>query len=91
MCSYMKINTVNGQNDIEKTLADLEDGESGIILSISGGRSLSKRLADLGLSSGTMITVVRKTLFSGPVQIKVCGSMLVIGRGLASKIIVSMK
>jgi Fe2+ transport system protein FeoA len=30
-------------------------------------------------------------LFSGPLQIEVCGSRLVLGRGLASKITVELK
>jgi len=75
----------------ERALTSLNDGESGRIVSISGGKNVTKRLADLGLKAGTMITVVRKTLFAGPVQIKVCGSMLVLGHGLASKIIVGIK
>jgi ferrous iron transport protein A len=70
----------------EIMLTDLEDGQTGIIVSIAGGKWATKRLADLGLSPGSMITVIRKSLFSGPVQIEVCGSKWVIGRGLASKI-----
>jgi ferrous iron transport protein A len=70
------------------TLTDLADGQTGTIISIIGGKHAVKRLADLGLKTGTRIKVVRKTLFSGPVQIEVSGSRLILGRGLASKIIV---
>jgi Fe2+ transport system protein FeoA len=73
------------------TLADIHDGQSAIIVSILGGKMLTKRLADLGLRQGIEITVIRRTLFSGPVQIEFCGSRLVLGRGLASKIIVELK
>jgi Fe2+ transport system protein FeoA len=73
------------------TLADIDDGKTGIILSILGGRMLTKRLADLGLKQGTEVKVIRRTIFSGPVQVEVCGSRLVLGRGLASKIIMEMK
>jgi len=73
------------------TLADIEDGNTGIIISFLGGRMLTKRLADLGLKEGTEIKVIRSALFSGPIQIEVCGSRLVLGRGLASKIIVELK
>jgi Fe2+ transport system protein FeoA len=52
---------------------------------------LTKRLADLGLASGTEVKVIGRTLFSGPIQIEVRGSRLVIGAGLASKIIVEFK
>jgi len=74
----------------EIILTDLEDGQTGIIVSIAGGKRATKRLADLGLSPGTAITVLRKALFSGPVQIEGCGSKLVIGRGLALKIWVEL-
>lgn len=72
-------------------LTDLEDGQTGIIVSVAGGRKAAKRLADLGLTPGTEIEVLRKAWFSGPVQIGICGSKLVIGRGLASKIVVDLK
>ncbi|HBE40608.1 MAG TPA: hypothetical protein DDW27_05285 [Bacteroidales bacterium] len=69
----------------------MQDGQSGIIVSLHGGRNLTKRLADLGISPGTLITVLRKSLFAGPVQVEVSGSRLVLGRGLASKILVEPK
>jgi len=79
-------------NEKDKTvLTDLEDGQTGIIVSIAGGKKASKRLADLGLTPGTEIKVVGRALFSGPVQIEVSGSKLVLGRGLASKILVGLK
>ncbi len=40
----------------KRILTDLEDGQTGVILSIFGGKKASKRLADLGL---TMIAVLR--------------------------------
>jgi Fe2+ transport system protein FeoA len=75
----------------EILLTELEDGQSGFIISVHGGKMLIKRLADLGLTSGTWIKVIRRTLFSGPVQVEVCGSRLVLGKGLASKIMVELK
>jgi ferrous iron transport protein A len=72
-------------------LADMKDGQTGVIVSIMGGRMATKRLADLGLTPGTGVKMVRRALFSGPIQIEVCCSRLVIGRGLASRIIVEMK
>ncbi|HNR40632.1 MAG TPA: FeoA family protein [Bacteroidales bacterium] len=72
----------------EMSLIEVEDGQTGIIVSVVGGKNLTKRLADLGLVSGTEIKVIRKALFSGPLQVEVSGSRLVLGRGLASKIMV---
>jgi Fe2+ transport system protein FeoA len=73
------------------SLTEIKDGQTGTILSVLGGKILTKRLADLGMTSGTEIKVIGRTLFSGPVQIEVNGSRLVIGKGLASKIIVALK
>lgn len=70
------------------SLAEMEDGQIGIIESISGGKNLVKRLADLGITKGAGITVLRHAIFSGPVQVEVCGSRFVLGHGMASKIIV---
>jgi ferrous iron transport protein A len=74
-----------------KSLTELEDGQTGIIVSVLGGKILTKRLADLGITSGTEVKVIRRTLFSGPVQVEVAGSRLVLGNGLASKILVGIK
>jgi len=79
------------KDQCKTSLIDLKDGQTGIIVSIFGGRNMTKRLADLGLKSGTEIKVIRRTLFSGPVQIEACSSKLVLGRGLASKIMVEIK
>ena len=72
-------------------LIDIQDGETATIVAIHGGRMLTKRLADLGLTPGAEIKVIGRMLFSGPVQIEVCCSRLVLGKGLASKIIVKVK
>ncbi|OFY66486.1 MAG: hypothetical protein A2Y71_16765 [Bacteroidetes bacterium RBG_13_42_15] len=73
------------------TLTDLENGQTGNIVLIAGGRMAAKRLADLGLTPGIEIKILRKALFSGPIVIEACGSKLVIGQGLASKIFVGLK
>ncbi|MCD6312582.1 MAG: ferrous iron transport protein A [Thaumarchaeota archaeon] len=50
-----------------------------------------KRLADLGILTGTRIKVVRKAPFGGPIEIEVGGSRFMIGRGLAEMILVEVK
>lgn len=77
--------------DNRARLTDLAEGQTGIILEIDGGKHSSKRLADLGLAPGVEITVITSSFFSGPVQISVCGSKLVLGHGLASKILLEPK
>jgi ferrous iron transport protein A len=89
VCAYIDIKDFNMNDESDKyNLTELDDGQSGTIISVMGGKNLTKRLADLGLTTGTEIRVIRRTLFSGPVQIEAAGSRLVLGRGLASKITV---
>ncbi|PIP15221.1 ferrous iron transport protein A [Candidatus Roizmanbacteria bacterium CG22_combo_CG10-13_8_21_14_all_35_9] len=74
----------------EILLIKLQRGIEAKIISISGGRFASKRLADLGLTPGTKIKVLRRAPFFGPVEIEVRGSKLVLGRGLSAKILVKI-
>lgn len=53
-------------------------------------KGAAKRLADLGILPGTRLKVVRRAPFGGPVEVEVGGSRFMIGRGLASKIIVEV-
>lgn len=53
-------------------------------------RGAAKRLADLGILPGTRIKVVRRAPFGGPIEVEVGGSRFMIGRGLASRIIVEV-
>jgi len=69
-------------------LVNLKEGEGAEIISVLGGQMANKRLADLGLTPGTKIKVLRKAPFFGPIEIEVRGSKLALGRGIASKILV---
>ena len=70
------------------SLIDLKRGEEGRIFALEGGRSVARRLEDMGLTPGTEIEVRRSAPFSGPIEICVRDSCLVIGRGMAKKIFV---
>ena len=70
------------------SLIDLKRGEEGRIFAVEGGRSVARRLEDMGLTPGTGIEVKRSAPFSGPIEICVRDSCLVIGRGMAKKIFV---
>jgi len=71
-------------------LTGLEDGQHAVIIAVNGGKHVIKRLADLGITHGTEVKIIRKTLLSGPIQVEVSGSRLVLGWGLANKIQVSI-
>jgi ferrous iron transport protein A len=73
------------------SLVDLKEGQSGAIVLINGGRMAVKRLADLGLTPGTEIEILKKIPYHGPVEIQARGSNLVLGRGIATKVMVEPK
>lgn len=91
------------ETSLELPLTKLKDGESGTIVSIitSPGRGRAyghhyhhwgfrKRLEDMGLTPGTEITVVKSAPFHGPVELKVRGARMAIGRGMAERILVKV-
>lgn len=73
------------------SLTNLKEGKTAVIKSIAGGWMATKRLADLGLIPGIKIKVLRIAPVRGPIEIEIRGSKLVLGRGLAAKIIVAIK
>ena len=73
------------------SLVDINEGQKGVIVSVLGGRMAAKRLADLGLTPNTEIKLIRKMLYRGPIEIEVRGSNLVLGRVIASKILLKLK
>lgn len=72
----------------EIPLINLKPGEVAEIVSVVGGWMATKRLADLGLTPGTKIKVLRRAPFWGPIEVEVRGSKIVLGRRLTAKILV---
>jgi len=71
-------------------LIDLKQGQKGIIISVLGGRGVTQRLIDMGLTPGTEFKMLRKGRLCA-VEISVRGSKLAIGCGVAAKILVKVK
>ncbi len=70
-------------------LTECTSGEEVIVLSVNAGYRAKTRLANLGIVPGVKVKKMKNAPFRGPIEIKVKGSSLVIGRGLASRIVVS--
>jgi len=70
------------------SLLELKQNQEAEIVSAAAGGMAAKRLADLGLIPGTRIKILRKALLKGPIEISVADSRLVLGRGLAGKVLV---
>ncbi|MBC7130718.1 ferrous iron transport protein A [Candidatus Bathyarchaeota archaeon] len=70
------------------SLLNLAEGEKAIVIKTNGGYGLIRRLAEMGLTPGTEVKILRKCTFGGPVEIEVRGVALALGRGVASRILV---
>jgi Fe2+ transport system protein FeoA len=75
-------------NPLIKCLTECEKGEEVVVLRVNAGYNAKTRLANLGVVPGVKITKTKNAPFRGPIELIVKGSNLVIGRGLASKIMV---
>jgi len=75
---------------VEKELRPLSmvaAGETVTIAKIDAGRGLNSRLAAMGLFANTQVTVVGNS-HPGPFVVMVKGSRVMLGRGMAHKIMV---
>jgi Fe2+ transport system protein FeoA/Mn-dependent DtxR family transcriptional regulator len=82
----------NLQGRIEDTvsLADLPQGERCTVVLAAGGHGMVRRLAEMGLTPGTEVRVVRSAPMHGPIEVSVRGVSLALGRGIASRVLVKL-
>ena len=69
-------------------LATMESGSKVRLVSVQASRGLQARLASMGLVPGVEFEVIRRSK-SGPFIVSVKGSRVMLGRGMAHKIMVS--
>lgn len=67
-------------------LASVPEGSKAVVVSVVGGPGLRRRLLEMGFAPGSEVEVVANG--RGPVVVKVRGVMVVLGRGMAGKILV---
>ncbi|HUT29020.1 MAG TPA: FeoA family protein [Sedimentisphaerales bacterium] len=75
------------ENESLTPLSRIKAGQKVKIVLINAGRGLNSRLASMGLLPNTQVTVVRNG-HPGPLVISVRDSKMVLGRGMADKIMV---
>ncbi len=68
-------------------LAMVRPGDIVTVVNIRAGFGLSKKLADMGLTPGVQVRVINSQM-PGPILIDFRGSRLVLGHGIAQKIMV---
>ncbi|NVM35020.1 MAG: ferrous iron transport protein A [Candidatus Lokiarchaeota archaeon] len=74
-----------------KRLIECSTGEKLKVLRVNAGYHAKRRLANLGIIPGVQIIKRKAAPFRGPIEVIVKGSLLVIGRGLAARIIVMIE
>ena len=72
-------------------ITDIKPGQKAIITLVRGNRKVTQRLADLGLTPKTIVSILKSAPFNGPIEVAVRGSKLAIGREIAENIMVQSK
>jgi ferrous iron transport protein A len=72
------------------TLDQLKAGQTGIVVQISGGHGLIRRLQALGIRSGKRITKVSSMFMRGPVTVQIDSAQFALGFGMAKRILVEL-
>ena len=75
------------KDEKRRPLSQVRAGETVILAGIEAGRGLHSRLASMGLVKNVEITVISNSE-TGPFVISVKNSKMMLGRGMAQKIMV---
>ncbi|MFC1928027.1 ferrous iron transport protein A [Chloroflexota bacterium] len=75
----------------QRTLSQMEAGQSGIVIQTQGGRGLINRLSNLGIRPGQRVTKLNSMFMRGPITIQVGNAQVAIGFGMAKRIIVELR
>ena len=70
------------------TLATLHPGDTATIVAIHAEEALHQRLLALGFRSGKQVELIRKASFSGPLQVRIGTTDILLRRNEAAKITV---
>lgn len=68
------------------TLAAMQTGDIATIVSIHAEEALHQRLLALGFRSGKQVELIRKASFSGPLQVRIGTTDILLRRTEAAKI-----
>jgi ferrous iron transport protein A len=74
----------------DKTLDTLETGQKARVIHVKGGGSSRKRLLDMGMVPGTVLSVTKKAPLGDPVDFKLKGYNLSLRKQEAEMIVVEI-
>jgi DtxR family Mn-dependent transcriptional regulator len=69
-------------------LTSLPENATAKVVFVHGGKGVVKRLCEMGLTPGTPVRLLRAAPMKGPIEVRVRGCDLALGRGIADKIFV---
>ena len=69
-------------------LLQVNNGNWVRVIKVAGGMGMERRLAQLGFLPGNKVRIIRSAPFHGPLLLDVEGREIVLGRGVAVKVIV---
>ena len=70
------------------TLLQVMNGKWVRVVGVAGGIGMERRLAQLGFLPGNKVRIIRAAPFHGPLLIDVEGREIVLGRGVAARVLV---
>ncbi len=70
------------------TILDLKEGQKALVKSIMAGKNAESRLSNFGIIPDEKIKLIKKPLL-GAIEIEIQNSKVILGKGLASKVIVT--
>lgn len=70
------------------TLSTMQPGDTATIVAIHAEQALHQRLQALGFRSGKQLELIRKASFSGPLQVRIGTTDILLRRSEAAKIMV---
>lgn len=76
------------QQQNQKTIHDLKNGEPAKIKEIIGGKQFVSKAESLGIREGVQITKVSSQMMHGPITVKVGQTQIALGHRMAKKIII---
>jgi ferrous iron transport protein A len=85
---YADMENLQGRIEETVSLADLREGDKCTVVLALGGYGMVRRLAEMGLTPGTELKVVRSAPMHGPIEVSVRGVSLALGQGIARRVLV---
>jgi ferrous iron transport protein A len=73
----------------QNTLSNIATGSRVRVVQLNGGDEFKSKMISMGLLPNSIIEILNKSGKSGPIAIKVNQTRIVIGGGMAEKILVS--